>query len=284
LARERSITLLRKKNAGQSSARNYGIRYSTSSLIGLLDQDDAWYPNHLAELVRPFLEAETGAPIGWVYSDLDQINRDGSLVCKALLSTMRTRHPKRHIVDCLQEDMFVLPSASLISRPAFEAVGGFDEGLSGYEDDDLFLRLFHAGYDNVFIPKPLSKWRIYSASSSNSEHMAKSRLTYAEKLITRFPNDRREHIFYVRDFIAPRFVRAIFLDSTYAVWADDHARVLRNLAGIPFLVSRCRWSRRLPIMLASLMLRNPLLAKLIVALGVRYRRFAIRYFQHAARP
>lgn len=58
--------------------------------------------------------------------------------------------------------MFILPSASLIVRKAFDRVGGFDERLCGCEDDDLFLRLFTAGYANVFIDEPLSQWRIYS--------------------------------------------------------------------------------------------------------------------------
>ena len=38
----------------------------------------------------------------------------------------------------------IVPSAALISRAAFESVGGFDERLVGYEDDDLFLRMFRS--------------------------------------------------------------------------------------------------------------------------------------------
>ena len=58
---------------------------------------------------------------------------------------MPSAHPKRDVFTCLTMDMFILPSASLIARKAFEAVGGFDENLMGYEDDDLFLRLFGLG-------------------------------------------------------------------------------------------------------------------------------------------
>src|SRR4051812_47059696 len=56
MAREHDITLFRKKNGGQSSARNLGIANSDTPLIALLDQDDTWYPHHLAELVKPFQE------------------------------------------------------------------------------------------------------------------------------------------------------------------------------------------------------------------------------------
>jgi hypothetical protein len=39
------------------------------------------------------------------------------------------------LADCLAHDMMILPSASLISRAAFEAVGGCDQRLCGYEED-----------------------------------------------------------------------------------------------------------------------------------------------------
>jgi GT2 family glycosyltransferase len=74
---------------------------------------------------------------------------DGSMLIRSFLTRLPTAHPKRSLIECLGQDMFVVPSASLISRKAFQAVGGFDESLSGYEDDDLFLRMFRAGYDNV---------------------------------------------------------------------------------------------------------------------------------------
>jgi glycosyltransferase involved in cell wall biosynthesis len=46
------IRLLHKENGGQSSARNHGAAHATSDLIALLDQDDAWYPNHLGRSTK----------------------------------------------------------------------------------------------------------------------------------------------------------------------------------------------------------------------------------------
>ena len=43
MALSHSITLLRKANGGQSSARNVGIAHANGDLIALLDQDDAWH-------------------------------------------------------------------------------------------------------------------------------------------------------------------------------------------------------------------------------------------------
>ena len=166
-AKTHPVILLHKPNGGQSSARNHGVRASSSELIAFLDQDDVWYEEHLEELVKPF-QASSARPLGWVYSNLDEINESGSLICRSFLSTLPTVHPKRQVYDCIRQDMFVLPSAALISRAAFEAAGGFDEQLSGYEDDDLFLKIFSAGYDHIYLDRPLSQWRIHLDSASYS--------------------------------------------------------------------------------------------------------------------
>ena len=199
------IRLIQQPNAGQSAARNIGVDHAHGDLIAFLDQDDSWYPNHLAELVAPFREKRE-IPFGWSYSDLDEVGEDGETINRYFLSTLPSSHPKRTLASCLGQDMFVLPSASLIARRAFESVGGFDERLSGYEDDDLFLRLFQAGFENVYIPKPLSKWRMHPARTSYSEKMASSRATYARILISRFPESAK-----VKPILRPQPRGATFL-------------------------------------------------------------------------
>jgi glycosyltransferase involved in cell wall biosynthesis len=211
LAKTHQLTLVQKANGGQSSARNLGVSKSRSELIAFLDQDDVWYDNHLQELSKPFQTWST-CPLGWVYSNLDEIDERGSLVCRDFLNTCPGAHPKRDIHDCIRNDMFVLPSAALIRREAFEAVGGFDERLCGYEDDDLFLRIFRAGYDNIFLDRALSKWRIYPSSTSYSPRMATSRRIYARKLLEQFPDDPKRGRFNARDLIVPRFGQFVIQD------------------------------------------------------------------------
>ncbi len=67
LAKKYPIQYYQKKNGGQSAARNYGVQVSHGDLIAFLDQDDIWYPHHLEELVKPFLE-NSYPELGWVYS------------------------------------------------------------------------------------------------------------------------------------------------------------------------------------------------------------------------
>jgi glycosyltransferase involved in cell wall biosynthesis len=270
MAREHPIiTLLRKPNGGQSSARNFAVARSKSALIALLDQDDYWYPDHLEELRRPF-ETDRHGKISWVYSDLDRVDESGSMFCHQFLSTLPNDHPKRHIFKCLKQDMFVLPSASLIFRKAFESVGGFDERLMGYEDDDLFLRLFRVSRENVFICKPLSAWRIFPSSTSYTTRMAKSRMIYLDKLVSAFPDEKRTHTYYLRDAIAPRFVKTILADIIIASQEPDWQRVRQNAADLYIAAARLRPTHRLiaralaPLLRIRFMVRPTLIAGLII--------------------
>jgi GT2 family glycosyltransferase len=239
------------------------VANSSATHIALLDQDDAWYPNHLEELVRPFRESRMQA-LGWVYSDLDEVDSDGNMVVRSMLRMMPSAHPKRDVFTCLTMDMFVLPSASLISRRAFEAVGGFDENLMGYEDDDLFLRLFRAGYDNIYLDMPLTQWRIHTASSSYSSRMSESRAIYFRKLLESFPDEPQRRRYFARDCLAPRFFPKLASDYLVALRAREKDGVRATFHNLEF-VSRLHTSRvRILMSLVLPLLRFPVVARWLV--------------------
>jgi glycosyltransferase involved in cell wall biosynthesis len=255
MAKEHPITLLRKSNGGQSSARNFGVSHSKSDLIALLDQDDAWYPHHLEKLIEPFRQ-KRHIPLGWVYSDLDMIDERGNLLTRNYLRDPPVEHPKRHLYRCLGEDMHILPSASLISRDAFESVGGFDERLSGYEDDDLFLKIFTANYDNVFLDEPLSKWRMNGSSASHTAAMIKSSVIYARKLMEQYP----EH---AGEIIAPRFNHA--LSSRYSQSFHDPKRRREAIEGLEYIAPYLRRKARMRLLLSLPIRRSQLAWKIVIA-------------------
>ena len=157
-------------------------------MIAFLDQDDVWYPNHLDVLLGPFLE-ERAIEVGWTYGELDEIGADGLMLTRNYLRQLPARHPKRDLSDCLRNDMAIFPSAALISRRAYRAVGGCDERLVAYEDDDLFVRLFQAGYDNIHIDHPVCAWRRQRSAAPDDWQLAANRTAYLRKLSERFPDD-----------------------------------------------------------------------------------------------
>jgi glycosyltransferase involved in cell wall biosynthesis len=270
LASQHPITLITKPNGGQSSARNFGVAHANTRLIAFLDQDDYWYANHLEKLIEPF-RAKQDIPVGWVYSDVDEIDHGGALVNRKFLRTMANEHPKVSLNACLANDMFILPSASLILREAFDRAGGFDERLMGYEDDDLFIRLFSLGFANVFIEQPLSQWRIHSTSASYSWRMSRSRMIYAEKLYARFPDDPIRRRFLGRDLIAPRMARAIIVQYELAVRRDDRSYRMQLVDDLRKTATRLQWSTRWAVQ-AMLPLMRFRIFGWLMAVGLDVRR------------
>jgi GT2 family glycosyltransferase len=188
------------------------------------------------------------------------------MICRGMIRSHRSLvHPKLDLANCLRQDMFILPSAALISRQAFCQVGRFDERLSGYEDDDLFLRLFRAGFDSVFLQEPLSKWRIFQGSSSYSPRMASSRMVYAAALIERFPNDKTKSLYHVRDLIAPRFLRSMLAHFRRCVLLGDRRQQKIAVEHLAFIVRHLRIRWRVPMQYVVIpAIRFPLLARVIV--------------------
>jgi len=231
-----SIRLIRQENRGQSAARNRGVHEAKGEYIAFLDQDDKWYPGKLARQV-PILASGN---YGMVYSNVDRIDEEGRIVERNFLDRVSV-HPKKSLVDCLRRDMFILPGASLIRKDLFDEVGGFDERLSGYEDDDLFLRVFQRSR-MFYIPEALMQWRIYPTSYSYTERMERSRQIYLRKLLEMFP-DRPDVVYmnmsYPRDAIIPRFLHMYLLlylqslqfssgQATPEVFRTQLSRLLRH--------------------------------------------------------
>jgi glycosyltransferase involved in cell wall biosynthesis len=256
---ELPITLLRKENGGQSSARNFGVRHAKTALIAFLDQDDTWYPSHLQKLEEPFLQPRF-PPLGWVYSNLDEVDESGAVVNRRFLDLMTAEHPKTKLDSLIDRNQYVLPSASLILRSAFDSVGGFDESLSGFEDDDLFIRVFRAGYQHVYIDTPLSSWRIHQMSSSYSIRMAQSRMKFAAKLLLAFPDEEDRHRRYSRDSIAPRFLHDLVDELGPVAKKHNRNALEHNIKDIRWLLPHLRASRRgklrIGLLLAHLAIRG----------------------------
>lgn len=238
------VRVLRQANAGQSAARNLAARCAEGEYLAFLDQDDIWYPDHLAALIEPLL---ANPAAGWAYSDFDEIDLEGHLVTRAFLRAFEVRHPKRTITDCVRADLMVLPSASVLRRVAFEAVGGFDEALSGYEDDDLFLRFFRSGWEQVFVDRTLVRFRIHDSGSSSARRFLDSRMRFASNLAALLPDDPRMMRFYMRDSIAPRFFQASLDDyvraSSAGAWEDARLAlaVLNRFAALRKRSTGLRW-------------------------------------------
>lgn len=258
------IRVVRQANAGQSAARNAAARIATGEYLAFLDQDDHWHPRHLEELVA---ELAADPEAGWAYCDFDEIDLAGNLVTREFLRTMGLATPKRTIYECVAGDLMVLPSASLLRLDAFRQAGGFDEALSGYEDDDLFVRFFRLGWKSVFVPRPLLRFRIHASGSSASPRFLESRVRYAAKLLEILPDDPRMFRYYVSDGVAPRFFLTSLDDYVRSCSVRDWEGARMALATVNHFAALRRPSLRLRFKLWWI--QRPRLFRLLLAFNDR---------------
>ena len=254
------IRVLHQSNAGQSAARNRGATEARGDLLAFLDQDDTWHPRHLAVLGRAIVEHPD---VHWSYSDYDEIDEDGHLVTRSLLRQRQIAHPKALLSECVDHDLMVVPSSSLIRRSAFEAIGEFDDSLRGYEDDDLYVRAFRAGWKFAFTEEPLTAFRVHGSSDSTNLRFVESRVHYSEKLRAELVDDPRVGRYYYRDFVAPRFFWTSLDDYVRAVSQRDWRAARRardavvHFGRIPLHAPRLRLT----------LIRNPRLFRLLLRLN-----------------
>lgn len=222
------VTLLQRPNGGQSAARNTGLELVTAPFVAFLDQDDAWYPDHL-EVLLPLL---SDPAIGWAYSDFDEIDGLGHLVTRGFHRAHGLGHPRLSLAELIGQDLMVLPTATVVRTSVLREVGGFDESLSGYEDDDLFIRLFRRHSLPSYSSASTVQFRVHAESSSMSPSFGVSRLRFLDKLQATLPDNVRLNRYYVRDLVVPRLLRATIGEYLTCLMhgADDDARVLARLA------------------------------------------------------
>ena len=185
-----TVRVLAQEHAGQSSARNHGIRESRGELVAFLDQDDVWYLDKLERVVPLVVPG-----LDMVYTDADTIAENGDVIMTGIHRNHRYGwpNPKRDVEDILFINAIVMPGVMTVRRELLVRVGGFDESLSGYEDDDLFLRLFQAG-SIAYLPHSTLKWRRHDEAYSLTERHVRSRILYWRKLLalhTGGSHDRR---------------------------------------------------------------------------------------------
>lgn len=140
------LTVHYQANQGVSAARNQGLRLARGRWIAFLDSDDLWLPKKLETQMGFFSRHEEA-----VISQTEEIwVRNGRRV------NPQKKHQK-YSGDIFAPSLdlcLVSPSAVMIKRDVFDAVGFFDESLPACEDYDLWLRI-SAQWPVYLINQPL---------------------------------------------------------------------------------------------------------------------------------
>ena len=143
-------SLAHERNRGVSAARNTGVAAARGDYVAFLDSDDEWLPRKLDRqlaLLDARGEGWVGAYCDVATADLSVLGRVGAVLSERVVRSRVPREGGRELADALLSmQVFLSPGSTLlVERAAVEATGGFDEGLSIYEDWDLVLRVLAAG-------------------------------------------------------------------------------------------------------------------------------------------
>lgn len=181
------IVGIRQENRGLSGARNTGIEKAKGEYLALLDADDWWEPNKIAEQVnflraRPEIDA-----VGCAMRDVDQ---EGTTVAYCYRPNP-TGDRVRDLQDIARRHLWIGGSASgiLLKKSVFDQVGLFDETLSAAEDWDMWLRIVDK-YRIGNLPLVLINRRVHgSGVFRNVERMQMNQRRVYEKARERWPDE-----------------------------------------------------------------------------------------------
>jgi glycosyltransferase involved in cell wall biosynthesis len=203
------VRFISQPNSGQGAARNAGVAAATTEFIAFIDQDDTWPPDHIEILSEHLVNDER---LGWVYSDFCQIDRAGAVVRRNVLAETKYSQPADNVLSFLGQDLFMLPSASLIRTRAFTSAGGFDTQFRGYEDDDLFISMLDAGWAFAFEPRPVTNYRVHSGNTSRNASFLRSREKFFGKYRDLLVTDRESRALFTVA-LSDRMTRAFLMDA-----------------------------------------------------------------------
>jgi LmbE family N-acetylglucosaminyl deacetylase/glycosyltransferase involved in cell wall biosynthesis len=136
------------QSAGRSEAMNRGVRAAKSAFIAFLDDDDLFYPEHIATLTAAARDSQHPA---WYSDAVSAFVRVGASGEHETHSRMRIFGQDFDRELLLLDNYIPLPTV-LVPRETYLDMGGFDPAFDLFEDWDFLIRLSQRG-DFVHVPR-----------------------------------------------------------------------------------------------------------------------------------
>ncbi len=158
--------MIRVPDRGRPHRATAAPRRATSDYIGFLDDDDLWKP----ELLRAVRVAVEAHPAEMVVVNREIFSasesHDGPPIREGLTSA-----------DVAAASLGTTGSNMIVSRRAFDTIGGFDSELPVKNDTDFFFRFLLAGHEYAVVPELLVRQRKHGLGQLTSKNERRARGT-----------------------------------------------------------------------------------------------------------
>lgn len=176
--RKPKTRVITTSNRGLSAARNTAIREARGIYLCCLDADDLYEPT--------FLEKACAA--------LDAKPEVGVVSCWYSFFGAQEYEVKPE--SCGLEELLVenrLCTASLFRTSAWKAAGGYDEGLAGYPDWELWIDILAHGFQCHIIREFLFRYRVRPGSMISRSNQPENRAVIMERIVRTHEELYRRH-------------------------------------------------------------------------------------------
>lgn len=164
----RALLLTHSRNTGVARTRNDGFDAAETPFVLPLDADNRLLLDACAQL----LEALAGSAASFAYPRIRHFGEDTDLFSIDDVRGYLPYEPQRLVGSNYIDAM------ALIRKDAWAVVGGYREGLAGWEDYDLWCRFAERGLYGTQVARDLGLYRVHQASmlhtlTHRDDHLAR---------------------------------------------------------------------------------------------------------------
>ncbi|MFC3904068.1 glycosyltransferase family 2 protein [Clostridium disporicum] len=229
------IKIIKQKNKGVSVARNNGIRNAKYEYIAFLDADDLWEEDFLesiSELIKLYPNAGaygTDYKLVDIKSKIEKVKSGYAYTEKYIITDNYFREA------C--NNMHLTASSTVVRKDVFEKVGYFPEGVSTWEDVDMWCRIGIC-YSIAFINKKkvIYNQNVDGSNTKVAKWMESPFFNNYNEYIEKY-NVKEEKLFYLKEYVYRHHIQNCLVFNKFnrnlkvsikILWENKGTRIYRK--------------------------------------------------------